>query len=460
MRSLPDNPRRIKRVVRGIEMMKREIQRHGIDEVDWTSIFYGLILELESKSFFSRYVKEVFFDTERRVAEAFREDGRERREAARLARIQALADELITDEARRARVVALAQKWEEARAYWDNHKVIYALRLFERPHAFTWEEFDGVMQLWRADKRAEVLLNAIDATAHARLVPIPAAIREFAESLRNRYSQQLELAADAFSAAGQGRAMDRGDEALQALRQLMMDARFTTAMRAELFEKLCEAFRPFAHFNGNARDQEQRPREIVVLRELAGGAGDQWQKFAKALQAEEPHMESDRALISVKNEVLAEFDGRSKELVTETLREDRGIRRLLDYQFLRRPRAFFLDAEGDLWNPAPDAPLLRFFADAARNELIQKNAHTLLRMAHENSAEMGEAVRTGLSRMLSVPHIAAAIWSAAIATPIQYRQLLETRRCRAFLIQRGIEEAALLYPDWLRQGEERDAQRD
>ena len=68
---------------------------------------------------------------------------------------------------------------------------------------------------------------------------------------------------------------------------------------------------------------------------------------------------------------------------------------------------------------------------------------SLLRMAHENSAEMGEEVRTGLRRILSVPHIAIAIWSAAIATPIQYRQLLETRRCRAFLIQLGIEEASL-----------------
>ena len=49
-----------------------------------------------------------------------------------------------------------------------------------------------------------------------------------------------------------------------------------------------------------------------------------------------------------------------------------------------------------------------------------------------------------------VPLIAAAIWSAAKAIPIQYRQLLETRRCRALLIQLGIEGAALLYPDWLR----------
>ena len=52
-------------------MMKRLIQRHGMDEVDWTSIFYGLILELEFEPFFSRYVKEVFFDTQQRVAEEF-----------------------------------------------------------------------------------------------------------------------------------------------------------------------------------------------------------------------------------------------------------------------------------------------------------------------------------------------------------------------------------------------------
>jgi hypothetical protein len=453
--SLPDNPRRIKRIVRGLELMKREIERHGSDEIDWKSVVYALILQLESEAFFDAYVKATFLDMKRRMAEAFDRDRSEEREEARRTRIEAIAQRFIPDEARKARVVALAMKWENDRAYWDNHRVIYALQLFARPHAFTWEEVDQVMGRWRADKRPAVLVDAIADVARAHLVPDLSAFREFADSLRARYHEQLSLAADLFRAASHEAAILKADEALVALLQLATSARFTPDMRAETFEKLCEAIRPYAHFIGNDRDREQRAREVAALRELCGLAGDEWQRFANKLDGDRTHMQSDEAFQDIRNELLPLFDEQAKTLVIQTLRQDRGIRSLV-YEGPRRPKRLFFDAQGGLWTGA-DAPLVRLFADAADNAHIQRNAHTLLRIAAEDGPS-DSVSQDELRRFLATPHVGAAIWRAAVAQPIQFRLLMETRRCRAFLGHLGLAEALLPFPDWLRQGEERDAE--
>ena len=267
--ALPDNPRRIKRIIRGVEVMKREISRHGVEEVDLLSIIYALILQLECEPFFDQYVKEVFFSSDKRISEAFKQEGEDKRKEAQLSRIEAIASPFFQDDkVHKQRVIAIAKSWEDSRAYWDNHKVVYALQILNQPHAFTWAEFEGIMQLWRRDRRLTNLLGAISDAPFVKLIPAAVAKRKFAEALLVRYRQHLELATDVFAMESHSIEIDKADEALSALGQLITSDCFPHDIRAALFGNICDAFETFAHFSGNERDAEQRKREIDLLRRV------------------------------------------------------------------------------------------------------------------------------------------------------------------------------------------------
>jgi len=97
--------------------------------------------------------------------------------------------------------------------------------------------------------------------------------------------------------------------------------------------------------------------------------------------------------------------------------------------------------------------------DAAQVPEIQRNAHHFLDMAtgrHEISMVISSH---DLRAFLRNERPAIAFWNAAIAQPIQFRMLMATRTIRAMLVEGGVAEDRLAFPDWLRVGEERQAQR-
>jgi hypothetical protein len=57
---LPDNPRRIKMVVRAMIMLKEETARHGEDEIDWVLLLLASLLRTESDQFLEAFLKYFF----------------------------------------------------------------------------------------------------------------------------------------------------------------------------------------------------------------------------------------------------------------------------------------------------------------------------------------------------------------------------------------------------------------
>lgn len=218
---LPENPRKIKRVALQLQVAKRQVERHSADEIDWQSLLYAALLRCESDAFFERYVQDSFFG-DRRVHEAF-SDSAEARAKARDARIDEAIKECVPDKSVHDRLRLLAKAWDSQRGYWSNSQISYTVRLFDRPHAFTWREFDDVLDLWKQRRDASEILSKIEETVASKPIARDNAFLEFMDSMTGRYHSLLEKASSAFRSDEQLELIEQADTLLSLAEAIGVD---------------------------------------------------------------------------------------------------------------------------------------------------------------------------------------------------------------------------------------------
>ena len=447
---LPENPRKIKRIALQLQIAKQQIERHSADEIDWQSLLYASLLRSENDLFFEKYVRDSFFG-DRRVHEAF-SDSADARTKARDARIDEALKETAPDAATHERLRQLAQAWDSKRGYWSNSQIAYAVQLFDRPHAFTWREFDDLFELWKKGRDASLVTQKLDEAVVSKRIARDAIVREFIDSLTGRYHQLLEKASTTFLAQDQAEFIEQAGTILSLVQVLGSPATLSDQHRAYLFEKIAGAIAPWAHFYGNDTDTRLRTEEESVLLQLAQNAGSEWPRYAAVLEPRDPDIQSIKSFNEVKERILPIFDDRQLALVLDALARDRGLRDLLDYHALAGPRDLFADPTSRAWDPIGAAPIPALLRSAASAPLVQQNAHWFLRIVQADDLSGLGIRQQQVKALLQADGVAALIWNAAIATPIQYRLLLETRRIHKMLCRLLPDQATLLYPDWLNAG--------
>lgn len=447
---LPENPRKIKRIALQLQIAKQQIERHSADEIDWQSLLYAALLRSESDVFFEKYVRDSFFG-DRRVHEAF-SDSAEARAKARDTRIDEAIKDCVPDQTAHERLRLLAKAWDSKRGYWSNSQIAYTVQLFDRPHAFTWREFDDVLDLWKERRDASVILHKLEEAVASKRIPTDNVFLEFIDSMTGRYHSLLEKASSIFRSDQQADLIEQAAAVLSLAQAIGVDPTLNDHHRAHLFEKLAGAISPWAHFSGNAADARLRAEEEAVLLALAQHAGQEWARYAAVLEPRDPDMQSISSFNKVKERLLPLFGDRELALLEGAFTRDRGLRELLDYDALAGPRALFADPTSPAWTPIDSAPIPVILRSAEDSPLIQQNAHWFLRIVHADDLSGLGLRHEQVKTLLRADGIAALIWTAAIATPIQYRLLMETRKIHKMLCDLGVEQATLPIPDWLNAG--------
>lgn len=447
---LPENPRKIKRIALQLQIAKQQIERHSADEIDWQSLLYASLLRSENDLFFERYVRDSFFG-DRRVHEAFG-DSADARAKARDARIDEALKETAPDMATHERLRQIAKAWDSKRGYWSNSQIAYTIQLFDRPHAFTWREFDDLFEMWKKGRDASLVTQKLDEAVVSKRIARDAIVREFIDSLTGRYHQLLEKASTAFRADDQAMLIEQAGTILSLVKVLGSHTSLSDQHRAYLFEKLAGAIAPWAHFGGNATDSGLRKEEEGVLLELAQNAGSEWPRYAAVLEPRDPDIHSIESFNEVKERILPIFGDRQLALLLDAFARDRGLRDLLDYHALAGPRDLFADPTSRAWAPIAMAPMPALLRSAASAPLVQQNAHWFLRIVQADDLSGLGIRQQQVKALLQADGVADLIWNAAIATPIQYRLLLETRRIHKMLCGLVSDQATLIYPDWLSAG--------
>jgi hypothetical protein len=448
---LPDNPRRIKRIALQLQIAKRQIERHSPEEIDWQSLLYAALLRSENDVFFEKYVKEAFFG-DRRLEEAIGRSSDDRRKKSG-ERIEALLKEYVADSNEHERLRHIAEDWENKRGYWTNSAITYTIQLFDRPHAFTWREFDDILAIWRERFDANLVFDKLRTAAERGQISKDRVFREFADTITGRYHELMERAADAFRVVEQANLVDEAGVILSLVQALGVHASITDAERAYLFERLAGAIAPWAHFCGNDTDARLREREEMVLSELAHRAGEEWYRYDAVLECQDhDDLASVESFNKVKSRLKQIFLNRELALLVGAFTKERGLREVLSYDSIAGPSELFFDPAGRAWAPLDDAPIPKVLRMAGEKPNVQQNAFWLLRTICAGDYFGLRFAQQQASVLLQEDGIAALLWNAAIATPIQFRFLAETRRIHKMLCNLGVASGSLPFPEWLNSG--------
>jgi hypothetical protein len=146
--------------------------------------------------------------------------------------------------------------------------------------------------------------------------------------------------------------------------------------------------------------------------------------------------------------------------VLSRFRAANGVMELLKGEAPASSTRLLLDMDSKLWEAGTVlSPMETLLREAGQIPEVQKNAWRLMDIAsgrHEISLAID---LRELQAVLRNERAVIALWNAAVAQPLQYRMLSETRSIRRRVIDNGVEEALLPFPDWLHTGEENDGKR-
>src|SRR5713226_6469201 len=168
---LPNNPRKLKALIRSLSALQPQVARHDPDELNWVDMWLAQMLRLESYPFFERLLKGGTLDKEvgmlYRLTKATSRDKlgtiREDKDQGLRHLIKEVGVEDPTVEQRLIQLI-------EAMRSRASIKLRYVCELALRPHAVTWKEFRSFYATWAADRRTLILSNWIEQHANERQV--------------------------------------------------------------------------------------------------------------------------------------------------------------------------------------------------------------------------------------------------------------------------------------------------
>lgn len=149
---LPNNPRKLKALIRSLAMLEPEISRHNPEELNWEEIWLAHILRLESNTFMDLLLADDTFDLEVGFSYSIFKSWGEKEAfdrpvsgaaEPRVDRIQALLKAAqVTEPSAVTRILAIVEAMR-ARA---SASLRYFCELAVRPSAITWKEFGELFE--------------------------------------------------------------------------------------------------------------------------------------------------------------------------------------------------------------------------------------------------------------------------------------------------------------------------
>jgi hypothetical protein len=223
---------------------------------------------------------------------------------------------------------------------------------------------------------------------------------------------------------------------------------------AARYHRLLKHASTWAQFDTPAYHADLRKREMEVLRhflDLFTGEGllaiyeqwDQWEMGLMSLPGTHPY----RAFLS---DLRADLEQRAAPVLLSRFTTTEGLEMFWGDHWTRTKRLFF----------SPDSPIFRdakhrtaFLSlaqeSAATNPVVAENFLTHLRML--GYAAFGEAMtfdRQAARALITEHDVVAAIWQAALTTPLQPRQVGSMAQTREQLIAAGVPDVRLPRPSW------------
>lgn len=406
--ALPQNPRELRSLIRGLWPMKAEVDRHDPDEID-----YHLLLVIAAvRQRFPRTLPELLADEKLLDKCAGSLLMKELRDEFLVGvREIAVRDGLADGDVKV--LLGLAGQLCGRSLKWEASQIRYHAWLTERPHAVTWREFHDLLARV-AD--AEQVADWLRGHAERRGVAVSSAVTEALSCCFIAYGRELECAADKAHADAHKGHLDRARNVLRLFEQLWFGTMSTDAIRtSQAFLRLLAAIRPWAHFDLNEGDRELRTRERDLLARVAETASDPLE-FIERMAPWELWSERRERAARLTEDVLRPLEGRAVERLVEVIDRPSGVSgclfgsRIADRYLLTRP--------DPMWN---DSNLDRLDAIVTNGavDVVAENCRLLLSVFVDREKQVKLHLDPG--EVVAPPRLLTTLWWGVCRSPVQTR---------------------------------------
>lgn len=269
---LPDNPRKLKRLVRGLVSLQPQLARHGADELNWVEIWLAEMVRQESYPFFVRLLDGGALESLIGIGCKIRKSERRRKGEDKKenddADIKKIIDEVGgINQKQTERLIELVNATRTLAGLHLEYNWKFALR----PEAITWKEFYELLAQWKEAPVPETISAWIVKQATANSMDQADIEIDLFQTFLNAKHNAASSAAEASTLEDNAARCAEAQSLLKMTEQfLSLPEMFTP----ERFGKIYEKSTYWIAFRVNPADAELRNAEQALLFSLLDRTSD------------------------------------------------------------------------------------------------------------------------------------------------------------------------------------------
>jgi len=448
---LPDNPRKLKSLIRSLASLQPQVARHDVDELNWVDMWLAQMLRHESYPFFELLLQGDTLEEVAGYLYSFKLKLSKKKEAQEEnKRLTDLLEQAgVEDSTLVQRVTRLV---EASRARSSQH-FRYICELANRPPALTWKEFRSICAKWEADPKSTVLADLIAKHAVERAVSLDAVDAELFQAMLGERNRLLESAAQSKPTLEHAGFADQASRLLTMIEQFLGDLGRLDAQR---FKTLYGQAAYWIGFRKNPADLVLRNQEEGSQLKLLSGASEQLS--TELLEIFFPSFDIDfgdgtlQLKETLRNKCMAVVAPKAaKEAISFVTREG-GIQSLTERGRFEAVKYCLFKSDSPVWKTGLRDELIASIGKGKDDSRIYSNVSELfdlmmrgLRGDIDSTIGMSDVVM-----LLSNQELIKALWDTVTSRAIQYRMQMGYIEARQLLVQNGVSEDILPLTDELK----------
>ena len=446
---LPDNPRKLKVLVRSLISLKPQLDRHRPDELDWSEIWLAEMVRQESYPLFIRLLESGALDNLAGIGYRLKNSDSGRRsnsqQSANNADIEAFINEAGSVSPKQ--MERLIELINATRAI-AGMRLFYNWKFAWRPEALTWKEFSALLEKWRLDRLPQTISDWIADHSEAQSIERADIETELFETLLNAKDNELSAAASDNTIEGNAR---HGTEGGALLAMTMDFFQLQGTFTPERFKKFYDKSIYWMAFRFNESDSMLRVAERQAITSLLQNAPVQMAPgLLEALEPWDPWgygPEDPKAAelkTAFRSDSVALILPKVEQAFVDSLALPDGIKRLANVQKL--PAFFYIlfRQERLPWQGIVRAGIMELISKASASAVEYGKVTDLLRILMDAAQDRSSSIsRESALQIFADREFTIALWRGVVSRAIQFRMLNYFLHYRKLLIEMGTPEVDL-----------------
>ena len=443
---LPDNPRKLKRLVRGLISLQPQLARHGSDELNWVEIWLAEMVRQESYPFFMRLLDGGALESLIGIGYKIRKSERHRKgednEKNDDADIKQVIDEVggINDK-QSERLIELVNATRTLSGLHLEYNWKFALR----PEAITWKEFHELLALWKEAPAPETISTWIEKQSNANSIDQTDIEIDLFQTFLNAKHNAASSAAEASTVADNAAQCAEAQSLLKMTEQFLgLPGMFTP----ERFDKIYEKSTYWIAFTVNPADAELRNAEQALIFSLLDRVpDDQAPAILETLKPDDPwaftpeDAHTAQLKKALRDECVARLLPQVERAFVVYLGRPESLRLLSTPKGSSSFRYMLFSPDRLPWGTVIRSALLDMLDNAKSNLDAYEKANEFLQLLVDAAGNRSNYIpRESAARIAGDGEFIAALWQGVTSRYIQFRMLKSYLSKRDALMQLGSKE--------------------